>query len=366
MGFERLRFFNFRNLKDRELALRARARSSSSGENGQGKTNLLEAVHLLCLGSSFREKRESALARDPSPRRRAFPRRYSQRRGGARRPCRLQLAAGPAEGAPRERQGARGPPRAPLRGALHRASCSRTWISSPGLPRTGAGSSTRPSSSPTSPSSTPCATTARCSKSRNLCLRENRDDLLDVYDAQLAGLGLALQARRAALVREFDGVFSPLFREITGSEQERADPLSPLLGRALHHGRRHGAPRRPQGAGPAAGTTTSGPHRDACSYVAGGQGLLATSPPRGSFVSARSPSAWPRPGSLPQRTGRKPVLLLDDVLLELDPGAQEGLPLPLSPLRAGLLHLSPRRELAVLPDARYAWCSRSQRETFVQ
>ncbi len=65
MGFERLRFFNFRNLKDRELDCGARE-VFLVGENGQGKTNLLEAVHLLSLGSSFREKREAALVRDPS------------------------------------------------------------------------------------------------------------------------------------------------------------------------------------------------------------------------------------------------------------------------------------------------------------
>jgi len=65
MGFEGLRFFNFRNLKDAELPLGARE-IFLVGENGQGKTNLLEAVHLLCLGSSFREKRESAFVREPS------------------------------------------------------------------------------------------------------------------------------------------------------------------------------------------------------------------------------------------------------------------------------------------------------------
>ena len=64
MGFERLRFFNFRNLKDRELSLGARE-IFLVGQNGQGKTNLLEAVHLLSLGSSFREKREAALVAGP-------------------------------------------------------------------------------------------------------------------------------------------------------------------------------------------------------------------------------------------------------------------------------------------------------------
>src|SRR5512147_2530508 len=65
MGFEGLRFFNFRNLGDAELPLGARE-IFLVGQNGQGKTNLLEAVHLLSLGSSFREKREAALAREPS------------------------------------------------------------------------------------------------------------------------------------------------------------------------------------------------------------------------------------------------------------------------------------------------------------
>src|SRR5208337_5032092 len=65
MGFEKLRFFNFRNLKDRELALGARE-VFLVGQNGQGKTNLLEAVHLLSVGSSFREKRDAALSRDPA------------------------------------------------------------------------------------------------------------------------------------------------------------------------------------------------------------------------------------------------------------------------------------------------------------
>ena len=50
-------------------------------------------------------------------------------------------------------------------------------------------------------------------KSRNLCLRENREDLLDVYDAQLAALGSLLQERRAELVRRVRcTVFDPLLR----------------------------------------------------------------------------------------------------------------------------------------------------------
>ena len=49
----------------------------------------------------------------------------------------------------------------------------------------------------------------RVLQARNLCLKEDRDDLLDVYDAQLSGLGLTLQARRAGLVAEFDACSHP-------------------------------------------------------------------------------------------------------------------------------------------------------------
>jgi DNA replication and repair protein RecF len=64
MGFKSVRFFNFRNLKDRELALGARE-VFLIGENGQGKTNLIEALYLLCVASSFRESRDAPLMRDP-------------------------------------------------------------------------------------------------------------------------------------------------------------------------------------------------------------------------------------------------------------------------------------------------------------
>ena len=56
-------------------------------------------------------------------------------------------------------------------------------------------------------------------RSRNLSLRARQEDLLDVYDGQLAGFGLEIQARREALAEQFNGVFAPLFREISGSEQ---------------------------------------------------------------------------------------------------------------------------------------------------
>jgi DNA replication and repair protein RecF len=155
-------------------------------------------------------------------------------------------------------------------------------------------------------------------KSRNLCLREGRDDLLDVYDQQLAGLGLAIQARRAELVRDFDAAFSPLFQQITGLEgavRIRYRPSWDAL-RGAEEVMAHLAAHRDRDR--RLGTTTTGPHRDSCSYVRGGKEYVpyaSTGQLRLCALSLRVAQAR----FLAARTGRKPILLLDDVLLELDP-----------------------------------------------
>lgn len=62
MPLRRARFYRFRNLSDHELETDAR-QVLFIGENGQGKTNLLEAVYVLHLGSSFRTRRDNQICR---------------------------------------------------------------------------------------------------------------------------------------------------------------------------------------------------------------------------------------------------------------------------------------------------------------
>src|SRR5512133_1357960 len=58
----RLAVRNFRNIESAELELGARE-VFFVGENGQGKTNLLEAIYLLCYASSFRVCQDEDLVR---------------------------------------------------------------------------------------------------------------------------------------------------------------------------------------------------------------------------------------------------------------------------------------------------------------
>ena len=53
MIIKKLVLDNFRNIQDREIDTSAK-QIILTGENGQGKTNLLEAIYILCYGNSFR------------------------------------------------------------------------------------------------------------------------------------------------------------------------------------------------------------------------------------------------------------------------------------------------------------------------
>jgi DNA replication and repair protein RecF len=314
MGFAHLRFFNFRNLKDRELELGARE-VFLIGPNGQGKTNLLEAVHLLSLGSSFRERRDAALIRDPSiPM--ALRARYSHTSLGERG---LSLSISPGGG---KEMRLNDKPLSDRRELLSEVLCI-CFVQQDMDFVTGSPEDKRRFFDQTLIlSDLSFLDTLRdyrhVLKARNMCLRDDRDGLLDVYDAQLAGVGLALQARRAELIREFDAVFASLYREITGSDTAVSiryrpswENLPGINSVIAHLGARRGRDRL-------LGATTSGPHRDTCMYMQGGRDychFASTGQLRLCTLVLRVAQAM----FLASRTRRLPVLLLDDVLLELDP-----------------------------------------------
>jgi len=59
---DRIRLTNFRNFASADVGF-AEHRNLIVGPNAQGKTNLLEAVHLLCMGRSHRDRRDHNLIR---------------------------------------------------------------------------------------------------------------------------------------------------------------------------------------------------------------------------------------------------------------------------------------------------------------
>jgi DNA replication and repair protein RecF len=161
----------------------------------------------------------------------------------------------------------------------------------------------------------------RVLKSRNAVLkdfsqnrnRNSADELLEALDGQFAAYGQKLMEKREIAARQFSGVFGPLYEEVSGiaginvqyiqSWKEPDKVLSILRERRF--------------AAMAAGLSLCGPHRDRYVFAHNGSefsGKASTGQRR--LLALLLRTAQSRRYS--QMTGFNPVLLLDDVLLEMD------------------------------------------------
>jgi DNA replication and repair protein RecF len=166
----------------------------------------------------------------------------------------------------------------------------------------------------------------RVLKSRNALLRDyslrrlegSVEALLDALDAQYAEYGVKLMEKRETAARLFSSVFGPLYEEVSGiggievryipswkfAAATVADSAVELL-------------RQRRGADLAAGLSLSGPHRDRYVFTRNGAefaGSASTGQRRLLALLLRVAQAR----RFSEMTGKNPVLLLDDVLLEMD------------------------------------------------
>jgi DNA replication and repair protein RecF len=164
-------------------------------------------------------------------------------------------------------------------------------------------------------------------KSRNVLLRETQSrqnspasisGVLDALDPQLASYGQWLMEKREESARLFSETFGTLYEAVAGiggiavkytpSWNVKAATMDSLLA--------HLEERRE--ADISAGNTLSGPHRDRYSFTRLGIDFAAkASTGQRRLLALLLRIAQARRFSA--MTGRNPVLLLDDVLLELDP-----------------------------------------------
>jgi DNA replication and repair protein RecF len=153
-------------------------------------------------------------------------------------------------------------------------------------------------------------------KTRNALLKDGGNlSLLDAIDPQLAQYGLLLMEKRSQAAEKFSFVFEPLFREVTGIDgvvvryapSWKEPSLEALVG--LLAQRREGDLFH--------ALTLSGPHRDRYLFSRKGldfSGRASTGQRRLLALLLRVSQAQ----RFSEMTGQRPVLLLDDVLLELD------------------------------------------------
>jgi DNA replication and repair protein RecF len=159
----------------------------------------------------------------------------------------------------------------------------------------------------------------RVLKNRNAVLKEAKfggdyrqtAGLLDALDPQLAEYGVRLMEKRQTAAETFSAVFSPLYQEVSGIDGIVIAYAPSWKNSALHLL----AERRE--ADMAHGITLSGPHRDRYFFKRGGGEFSANaSTGQRRLLALLLRTAQARCFS--ELSGKTPVLLLDDVLLELD------------------------------------------------
>jgi len=160
-------------------------------------------------------------------------------------------------------------------------------------------------------------------KSRNLILKKHEYETLDAFDSQLVNFGLSIQLKRKKAVFQFNQIFGKLYSEITGTDglsityspswnsdgSETLDEMRSKTEEFLFLRRNQDKYME---------TTMSGPHRDRLNFTKDGKLFIPTA----STGQCRLVSLLLRVAQAvfyKRAVNRNPVLLMDDVLLELDP-----------------------------------------------
>ncbi len=154
-------------------------------------------------------------------------------------------------------------------------------------------------------------------KQRNKAIKEDYLSLLPVYNEKIAEVGLRIQQKRKETVDEFNEMFTPLYRKVSGLDTELSILYKPSwkhceseqdiidkLERSLHQDTRMQ-------------TTVSGIHRD--QFIAmENSSQFSLSGSTGQMRLASLIFRVAQMNTFKNKSGREPVILLDDVLLELD------------------------------------------------
>ena len=320
MRLSRLRLANFRNHKATDVAL-GPGPTLFAGANAQGKSALLEAIHVSATGRSFRTQHEMemiALGEDWARLRSVVQRADREEEidvtlrrdaAGETRAVREMRVNGVSvrrgelfghllcvAAAPEDADVVTGSPR--LRRRLLDLLLAQI---SPAYYQT-------------------AQRYNRVLMQRNRLLRRGVVGGLEPWDEQLATIGAAITLRRRGVAARLAEHAAPIYHALSGRREvfqlEYVPSLSGEDAAGLVAYAREALPARRERE-LARGITTVGPHRDDLRFQADGRDLRAYGS-RGQQLSAMLAVRLAERRVLREEGGEDPVLLLDDVLLTLD------------------------------------------------
>ena len=317
--FLSVRSYNFRNLINSRLSTDAR-NIYLIGENGQGKSNFLEMIYLLCFGGSFRTHQDELLVtqgKDDMMVEGTFLDKNGQQNTVS---CKLEKE--------KERKEIRqnGKIVADRKDLIENIPCivfkHEDIYFVNGTPERRRLFFNQVMGIYDIPFLEKLREYTKVLRMRNAVLKERKLDFLPVLDRQLAVAGLDLMARRTAVTQEFSPLFSDVFKEVSESDMTIQLRYQPSWGEV-------GSPEavitlltEKQDRDLETGMTNWGPHRDRfCFYMSNKDfsKIASTGQSRLITLAMRNAQAV----FYTSKTGRHPIFLIDDVLLELDRGKRE-------------------------------------------
>ena len=318
MPFDLIRLSSFRNLEDAEVKTGA-DRVFLIGDNGQGKTNFLEALYYLSYGTSFRGPIDAEVALKGA----SF--------------FAVSGVIKPSVGLPPDDVSVRWENKAkeikrngkPVRDRKELIElnpsvvfCHEDYSFAAGEPERRRFFFDQSASLVSLGYVDILRDYRRILKQRNSALKEARRDILPLLDMQLAGMGIQLIHARTLLQAEFDSRFTERYEAVSrlGTEVRiRYRPNWPIDSGIEDILARLSTKREEE---IAFGSSLSGPHRDRWGFFAKETDFAATAS-TGQLRLLSLTLRMVQAEYYTAATERLPVLLLDDVLLELDRGKRK-------------------------------------------
>ena len=376
MAYKSIRFYNFRNLADREIELNGKI-FYLIGENGAGKSSFLEALYLLSYGSSFREKNlEHCLRENSSPL--VISGKLEQR--GQPYKIQLHYSRESSKKAPGQKQISLDGKRLQDRKELLQLAPSIIFSSSDITYIKGSPRDKRQFIDQTISLIDPTYIDLVRNYTRNLLqrnwiLKDRQPNLLPTYTLQMAEMGLEIQRRRTLNIARLSEIFSKLFHHVSNFDTPVTIDYQPSwphflvelnADKALQHCLEYIEQRQQRDI--LSGSSQNGPHRDQIQFNFSKGDLENKTIDNSTAEFAKDFTKWASTGQLrlaalalksaqanylQQNADSPGVLLLDDVLLEMDSTRRKLFLASLPPHRQAFFTLLPNEDYQSYPFSQY-------------
>lgn len=332
MSFLYQTFYNFRNIKNDTIDLSARE-VYFVGENGQGKTNILESLYLSSYGNSFRTHNESQIIKNGES---SFSLNTFCRTNEDTQKITISIEKGKKK---IDKNGKRIYDRKELINTVPSILfCHDDMRFATGEPEYRRFFIDQSLALYDSLYLDDLRNYKKILKNRNIILKNHNYEMLETYDLQLATYGIIVQEKRKKAIFQFNEIFGKLYEEITGIEGVRIEYFPSWNNKILLKNQNYEQNvnnfsekkffpasqdiiiylKNKHEADKIMETTLTGPHRDKINFYKESELFVQ----KASTGQCRLLSLILRVAQaiyFSRETQKKPVLLMDDVLLELDP-----------------------------------------------